>query len=279
MREKPIIVDGIKTNYVVRDDGTVWNTKTNREVLGTYERNEYRSVQIMVEGKRKSIMVHRLVADAFCDNPNNYTIVHHIDGDKYNDRAENLEWVTTQKNSQEAARKRPYVSRKNTQEIEIDDNWRQLTEIDENQYISRDGRLWNKRLKNVKGGTVRNGYIRYAIGQKFYSAHILVWEAFNGKIPKGYFIDHIDGNRSNNNLDNLRLVTQSENMKNAMRNGHACQVIIQQFTFSDELVQEFRSIRVAAEYLGINEETLRKIANEGRQYGGYIWKRKENSSN
>lgn len=102
MREKPIIVDGIKTNYVVRDDGAVWNTKINREVLGTYERNEYRSVQIMVEGKRKSIMVHRLVADAFCDNPNNYTIVHHVDGDKHNDKAENLEWVTTKKNSQEA---------------------------------------------------------------------------------------------------------------------------------------------------------------------------------
>lgn len=278
MREKIIVVDGVETNYVVRDDGTIGNTKANHEVFGTYERNEYRSIQIVVEGKRKSIMVHRLVAEAFCDNPNNYTIVHHIDGDRNNNKAENLEWVTAKKNSQEAIRKRPYVARKNTQEIELEDNWRQLTEIDANQYISRDGRLWNKRFKNIKGGTVRNGYIRYTIGKKCYSAHILVWEAFNGKIPKGYFIDHIDGNRSNNNLDNLRLVTQSENMKNAMKNGHACQVIIQQFTLLGELVQEFCSIRAAAEYLGVNEGSLRKIANESRQYGGYIWKRKENNN-
>lgn len=33
----------------------------------------------------------------------------------------------------------------------------------------------------------------------------LVWEAFNGEIPEGYTITHIDGNKTNNRLDNLKL--------------------------------------------------------------------------
>ena len=42
-----------------------------------------------------------------------------------------------------------------------------------------------------------------------------MWEVFYGKIPEGYEIDHIDRNPSNNALNNLRLVTPSENAKNA----------------------------------------------------------------
>lgn len=34
----------------------------------------------------------------------------------------------------------------------------------------------------------------------------LVWEAFNGKIPNGYVVAHIDGNKGNNRLNNLKLV-------------------------------------------------------------------------
>ena len=39
----------------------------------------------------------------------------------------------------------------------------------------------------------------------------LVWEAFNGKIPQGFKVVHIDGNKQNNKLDNLRL--EQENME------------------------------------------------------------------
>jgi len=42
----------------------------------------------------------------------------------------------------------------------------------------------------------------------------LVWEAFNGKIPAGLEIDHIDRDKHNNTLSNLRLVTHSENCLN-----------------------------------------------------------------
>lgn len=43
--------------------------------------------------------------------------------------------------------------------------------------------------------------------------HRLVWEAYNGPIPDKMTIDHIDGNPANNHIDNLRLVTRSDNSK------------------------------------------------------------------
>ena len=82
MRKK-IIIDGKETRYFVSDDGKVYNDKTGRELKGTYTTNEYHSIQLRIDNKSRTFMVHRLVAEAFCENPNGYTIVDHIDRDKH----------------------------------------------------------------------------------------------------------------------------------------------------------------------------------------------------
>lgn len=48
----------------------------------------------------------------------------------------------------------------------------------------------------------------------FYQVHRIIWEAFNGPIPEGLEIDHIDGNQSNNCLENLRAVSHLTNLLN-----------------------------------------------------------------
>ena len=64
----------------------------------TIHNNGYKAVGLYNNGKTKQICVHRLVAKYFVDNPNNYSQVDHIDGNKLNNQYNNLEWVTLEEN-------------------------------------------------------------------------------------------------------------------------------------------------------------------------------------
>ena len=60
-----------------------------------------------------------------------------------------------------------------------------------------------------------NGYKRLTINKKLTSCHRIIWEMHNGDIPKGMCIDHINRVRDDNRIENLRLVTQTENALNS----------------------------------------------------------------
>ena len=66
-------------------------------------RNYFR-VDLKRNQKDKYISIHRLVAEAFLPNPNNYPVINHIDGDTSNNRVDNLEWCTQSHNVKEAYR-------------------------------------------------------------------------------------------------------------------------------------------------------------------------------
>jgi hypothetical protein len=58
---------------------------------------------------------------------------------------------------------------------------------------------------------VKDGYIVVRLNGRLCRAHRVIWEMFNGAIPQGKEIDHINGSRSDNRLCNLRLATRSQN--------------------------------------------------------------------
>lgn len=65
------------------------------------------------------------------------------------------------------------------------------------------------------GGNAHHGYRAVMLnGRKLY-VHRIAWELIHGAIPEGMCIDHVDGDRSNNRLSNLRLATLSMNQRNA----------------------------------------------------------------
>lgn len=56
-------------------------------------------------------------------------------------------------------------------------------------------------------------YWNVKCGNTSYKAHRVIWELFNGVIPGGMQIDHFDGNSLNNNINNLRMVTNKTNAR------------------------------------------------------------------
>ena len=92
-----------KGRFYVTDDGRVWDSKRERWLVQTRAplangKPGYVSVGFMLGSKVKRKYVHRLVAHAYCSNPRHAPEVNHIDGDKTNNHASNLEWVTKSEN-------------------------------------------------------------------------------------------------------------------------------------------------------------------------------------
>ena len=93
-----------KKYYEVNEYGDVRNKKTKNLITGDINNAGYHRVCLYNKPKKKRFFRHRLVALLFLENPNNYTEVNHIDGDKNNNHVSNLEWVDRQKNEREAHR-------------------------------------------------------------------------------------------------------------------------------------------------------------------------------
>lgn len=95
-------INGYEGLYAVTDDGRVWSHSSNKWLKSPNNTWGYPKVCLYVNGKGKVHTVHRLVAEAFCVRAENCTEVNHIDGDKANNVASNLEWVTPSQNAQHA---------------------------------------------------------------------------------------------------------------------------------------------------------------------------------
>lgn len=97
-------VEGFEGRYEVSNMGNVKIPNyrgTGRERMMKFQTDicGYFTVSLFKNGKSSKKRVNRLVASAFCPNPNNYPVVNHKNEIKIDNRADNLEWCTVQYNT------------------------------------------------------------------------------------------------------------------------------------------------------------------------------------
>ena len=91
-------------DYWIDTGGRVWSTKFGKvkELKAFNNGYGYLRVDLLKNGKAKTMKVHRLVAMTFLDNPEKYEQVNHKNGIKTDNRLENLEWCSASQNMKHA---------------------------------------------------------------------------------------------------------------------------------------------------------------------------------
>ena len=166
---------------------------------------------------------------------------------------------------------------RNEQENLENEEWRNVIineETYENYFISNMGRF-----KNSKGIIMENykphhsGYIFARVNKEKYLLHRLVAFAFLENPENKPFVNHIDGNKTNNCLNNLEWCTVSENNQHAIDTGlkQFYKRRIGQYTLEGEFIKEYNSIIDAMNETKI--QSIKKVLyKKQKTAGGFIWK-------
>lgn len=91
-------IEGYESQYAVTEEGQVWSYKTKKFLKPVTKKDGYLQVSLFKNGKAKTYLVHRLMAQTYLSNPNNLPEVHHIDGNSTNNNIKNLQWISKEDN-------------------------------------------------------------------------------------------------------------------------------------------------------------------------------------
>ena len=259
----PLIIYGKETNYLIDSDG-------------------YKSVKLTIEREKKDFLVHRLVASTFLENPNNLSQVNHKDKDKLNNSLNNLEWVSPSDNIIHSNK----FSKKERQKIkEIDENileskdWKQYKGT--NYYFCKDGRGANLKTGKYLNASIvgDNGYYRYYLYLNNKSCsflvHTIIYDLFGPEklIKKGQ-INHKDGNKKNNHIDNLELISNSENMKHSYYNLKQNVKKVYQYDLNNNLICCYPSLSIAAKENNFSISGISlALSGKIKTYKNFYWKK------
>ena len=93
---------GYENLFMISDHGRVWSKRSGKILKQGTFKTGYKCISTKIGGRNgtaKCFRVHRFVAEAFVENPDNKPYVNHIDGDKINNHYTNLEWCTKSENA------------------------------------------------------------------------------------------------------------------------------------------------------------------------------------
>lgn len=292
------------------------------------------------DNKPRQCQVHVLVATVFChnDDPLNKVQVNHINHDKHDNRAVNLEWISRSDNNKHAHQKE---GRKSTKQAvlryNLDDNgdiilnsvkeydcvnsardefsshvsgclrgqyktafgyfWTyknpqsnkvSLSELDMSIFkpvkdhptflVSNDGRVYNTSRQSFLSPRLTGSYLRVVLDSVHFCIHVLVINHFSDEPPKEV-VNHKDGNKMNNHIDNLEHSTYTQNIQHAYDKGLKQRKPVLQFDLDGNFIKEYKSATEAAKQLDkpINSGIgfACKDKSFTKQSAGFLWRYKD----
>lgn len=271
-------------NFMVSNLGRIVNT--DKMVVKSLKPHKtgYVRVNLCKSNVKKQYRVHCLVADVFIEKIEGKNIVNHKNGIKHDNRVENLEWTTTSGNIKHAIETgllkiNPIKTYADQNDIE-NEIWKDVTVINYSHYqVSNFGRIRNKNDNHILN-PYKSKYCNVTLRNKGeeYSchAHKLVALAFVPNPNKYKIINHINGIKTDNRVENLEWTTYKGNAIHAFETGLFKPFTrkVRQSGLDGKLIKEWSSIKEASIALKISDTSISQVCKRKRNYktaAGFKW--------
>jgi|SRR5690554_1776748 len=153
---------------------------------------------------------------------------------------------------------------------EVSNKGRVRTHKNKTTYTKKHGvRKWKQRIMKFKGNTPKTGY-RVSLWKEgkqkdFLVARLVAFNFYNENIDnKKLTVNHIDGNRMNNELYNLELITLKENIQHGFNSGLYPQINVTIKILSSDTIHEFNSLTKASRFIGHSHGYISKMIKTGK---------------
>jgi hypothetical protein len=275
MEWKYVEVDENVVNYEVSSCGQVRNKTTKKILKQSTLAGGYMRSNLWIAGKLRPVVTHLLVARAYLSNLQELPVVNHKNYDRANNCVANLEWTTVSANILHSYRKpgRKVLARKLKSEPEG------IVIPECPGYLAtREGEIYSSKTHALLTKDPSRGYFVVSITREGKESkkyvHKLIASAYHDNIEQKQMVNHIDGNKHNNCVDNLEWVTAHENAQHAVStNLKPSKGGVDQLTLTGVVVDTHATLNAASTHIGIAKSAVSRCClGKQKTCGGYKWR-------